>query len=136
LLFSRHTSFVPAANVTCYLADTLHLFLQLTSLVIKMKLEDLLGKPIILLATGTGDLPTNGDVLRHLWYLQEKATTRNNGLYKLEELFKDVAHDIVEHYRSQSLTTIEHRSIVRYSQSSDSPISRAKFFLSLYFHRF
>ena len=85
-----------------------------------MKLEDLVGEPAMLApVVVTAESPTNGDVLRHFWYLQNAASRRQNGLYTLDQLFAEVARDLIDHYSSRSLTTIAHNSIVRYSWISD-----------------
>ena len=75
-----------------------------------MKFDDLnLGQPAHLSSALRS--PTSGDILRHLWLLQNAAP---NGKYNLEDLYNAVAKDLVEYYAGQSLSiTMSSKNIVR-----------------------
>ena len=68
-----------------------------------MKLEELVGAPARFPTSTALRMPTSGDVLRHLWTLQNEA---ENGTYTLETLYNAVASDLIDHYASQSLQII------------------------------
>ena len=83
-----------------------------------MKLEDLVGEPMILPpVVVTAELPTNGDVLRHFWHIQNATSRRTNGAYRVEQHYAEVARDLINHYNAQSITTIAHNNIVRYNRT-------------------